>query len=118
VEQALAFASQAEWEAWLEANHASASGVWVKVAKTGSGVETVTIPEALESALCYGWIDSQRRTLDERYFLQRYSPRTRRSSWSRINREKAEQLMAAGRMTPAGLAAVEAARRDGRWDAS
>jgi uncharacterized protein YdeI (YjbR/CyaY-like superfamily) len=113
-----AFASQAEWEAWLDEHHAASSGIWIKVAKKGSGAESITIPEALEVALCYGWIDSQRKPLDERFFLQRYSPRTRRSRWSRINREKAEQLIEAGRMKPAGLDTIEAARTDGRWDAS
>ena len=117
-EDIVAFASQTEWQAWLEEHHASVSGVWIKVAKTGSGVESVTIAEALEVALCYGWIDSQRKPLDERFFLQRYSPRARRSPWSRINREKAEQLIAAGRMKPAGLSEVERARADGRWDAA
>jgi uncharacterized protein YdeI (YjbR/CyaY-like superfamily) len=112
------FASQAEWETWLDEHHAASSGIWIKVAKKGSGAESITIPEALEVALCYGWIDSQRKPLDERFFLQRYSPRTRRSRWSRINREKAEQLIEAGRMKPAGLDTIEAARADGRWDAS
>ncbi len=117
-DDAVLFASQREWEAWLEQNHATASGVWMKVAKKGSGVVGVTIGEALEAALCFGWIDGQRKALDERFFLQRYTPRTRRSKWSRINRDKAEQLIASGRMRPAGLAAIDAARADGRWEAA
>jgi uncharacterized protein YdeI (YjbR/CyaY-like superfamily) len=117
-DDAVSFASQAEWEAWLEANHATVPGVWMKVAKKGAGLASVTIDEALETALCFGWIDGQRKALDERFFLQRYTPRTRRSKWSRINRGKAELLIASGRMRPAGLAAVEAARADGRWDAA
>jgi uncharacterized protein YdeI (YjbR/CyaY-like superfamily) len=116
-EPVLTFASQADWEAWLDEHHETFSGVWIKVAKKGSGVRSVTIPEALEVALCYGWIDSQRKALDQRFFLQRYSPRTRRSPWSRINREKAEELIKSGRVKPSGLAAIEAAQRDGRWDA-
>ena len=114
----IAFPSAAEWEAWLEANHATAPGVWIKMAKKDSGVDSVRYPEVLESALCFGWIDGRREALDERFFLQRYTPRRARSRWSRINREKAERLIADGRMRPAGLAEVEQARGDGRWDAA
>ena len=114
----LAFASQDEWEAWLDAEHASSDGVWVKFAKKGSGVETVVYAEALDVALCYGWIDSQVMTLDERFYLQKFTPRRSRSKWSRINREKIEQLTKAGRMKPAGLEQVELAKADGRWDAA
>jgi uncharacterized protein YdeI (YjbR/CyaY-like superfamily) len=112
----IGFASQAAWEEWLEANHAESLGVWLKIAKKASGIETVTHAEALEIALCFGWIDGQRKVLDETHFLQRFTPRTRKSTWSRINRESAERLIVAGRMRPAGLAAVEAARADGRWE--
>ena len=112
---ATAFASQADWEAWLEENHASVDGIWMKIAKKASGIESVTAPEALEIALCYGWIDGQRKALDERFFLQRYTPRRRRSKWSRINRGKAEELIRTGRMQPAGLAEIERAKADGRW---
>ena len=112
---AIAFASQADWEAWLEENHASVDGVWMKIAKQASGIESVTAPEALEIALCYGWIDGQRKALDERFFLQRYTPRRRKSNWSRINRGKAEELIRTGRMQPAGLAEIERAKADGRW---
>jgi uncharacterized protein YdeI (YjbR/CyaY-like superfamily) len=110
------FATPPELEAWLEREHASSAGLWLKIAKKGSGVESVSYAEALELALCFGWIDSQKRGLDEKHFLQRFTPRRPRGRWSRINREKAEELIAAGRMRPAGLAEVEAARADGRWD--
>jgi uncharacterized protein YdeI (YjbR/CyaY-like superfamily) len=112
------FASQAEWERWLDANHASAKGVWAKIAKKATGIPTVTHAEALESALCYGWIDGQRKAHDERFFLQKFTQRGPRSSWSRINRERALVLVAEGRMRPAGLAEVERAQADGRWDAA
>ena len=112
------FATQAEWEGWLAAEHAVSRGIWLKMAKKSSGVESITHPEALESALCYGWIDGQRKALDERFFLQKFTPRGRRSSWSRLNREKAERLVATGRMRPAGLAEIERARSDGRWEAA
>ena len=92
----LTLASAAEWEAWLEANHDSADGVWLKIAKKGSGKTTVTIPEALDLCLCFGWIDSNRKALDDDYFLQRYTPRRSRSNWSRINRDKVAELTAAG----------------------
>jgi uncharacterized protein YdeI (YjbR/CyaY-like superfamily) len=114
----LPFASAAEWDAWLEDHHAAAGGVWIKMAKKGSGIESVRYPEVLESALCFGWIDGRREPLDERYFLQRFTPRRTRSKWSRINREKVERLTADGRMRPAGLAEVERAKADGRWDAA
>jgi uncharacterized protein YdeI (YjbR/CyaY-like superfamily) len=114
----IAFASPSEWEAWLAANHASSAGVWIKMAKKDSGIESVRYPEVLESALCFGWIDGRREALDERYFLQRYTPRRARSRWSRINREKAQLLMEDGRMRPSGLAEVERAKADGRWAAA
>jgi uncharacterized protein YdeI (YjbR/CyaY-like superfamily) len=112
------FASAAEWEAWLEANHAASAGVWIKMAKKDTGIESVRYPEVLESALCFGWIDGRREALDERYFLQRYTPRRARSRWSRINREKAQLLIEAGRMRSSGLAEVERAQDDGRWAAA
>src|SRR5690606_18884108 len=111
-------ASAEEWEAWLERNHASEPEAWLRLAKKGSGAKTVSRAEALEVALCYGWIDGQARTQDEAYWLQRFTPRTRRSKWSKINCEAAEALIRAGRMKPAGLAAVEAAKADGRWAAA
>ena len=114
----LTLGSQAEWEAWLDAEHATADGVWVKFAKKGSGVGTVVYAEVLDVALCYGWIDSQVMSLDERFYLQKFTPRRSRSKWSRINREKIEQLTNVGRMKPAGLEQVELAKADGRWDAA
>ena len=115
--QTLPFASDAAWERWL-AQHHDGDGVWVKIAKKDSGIDSVRYPEVLEIALCYGWIDGRRQALDERHFLQRFTPRRRSSRWSRINRETAERLIADGRMHPAGLAEVERARADGRWDAA
>jgi uncharacterized protein YdeI (YjbR/CyaY-like superfamily) len=114
----VAFASRDEWDAWLAEHHGGANGVWLRIAKNASGIESVTHPEALEIALCYGWIDGQRRKLDDLYFLQRFTPRRRRSRWSKINRAKAEELIATGRMQPAGLREVEAAKADGRWEAA
>jgi uncharacterized protein YdeI (YjbR/CyaY-like superfamily) len=114
----LLFATPADLEAWLEQNHASVAGLWLKIAKKGSGVESVSYAEALELALCFGWIDSQKRGLDERHFLQRFTPRRPRGKWSLINREKAEGRIASGAMRPAGLAEVEAAKADGRWQAA
>jgi uncharacterized protein YdeI (YjbR/CyaY-like superfamily) len=114
----LAFPSRDAWEEWLEAHHGDAAGLWLKIAKKGAGIASVSHAEALETAICFGWIDGQRRALDERWFLQRFTPRGPRSRWSQINRDKATQLIEAGRMRPAGLAQVEAARADGRWDAA
>jgi len=112
------FATPAELEGWLGREGADSDGIWLKVAKKGSGVTSVSYAEALEVALCFGWIDSQKRGLDEKHFLQRFTPRRPRGRWSRINREKAEELIATGRMPPAGLIQVEAAKADGRWDAA
>jgi uncharacterized protein YdeI (YjbR/CyaY-like superfamily) len=114
----LQLASEADWEAWLGAEHATSDGVWLKFAKKGSGVETVVYAEALDVALCYGWIDSQVARLDERFYLQKFTPRRARSRWSRINRDKIEELTKQGRMKPAGLEQVELAKADGRWDAA
>ncbi len=114
----LSFASADEWAAWLHGEHASSPGVWLRIAKKGSGIESVSYREALEAALCYGWIDGQKASLDDAHWLQRFTPRTRRSKWSKINRRKAEELIAAGRMQPAGLRDVEAAKADGRWEAA
>src|SRR3954452_1798745 len=114
----LLFADADELEAWLEENHRSSQGVWLKIAKKGAPEPSVTYREALELALCFGWIDSQKRGLDETHFLQRFTPRRPSGRWSKINREKAEALIAAGAMRPAGLAEVEAAKADGRWEAS
>jgi uncharacterized protein YdeI (YjbR/CyaY-like superfamily) len=112
------FASAKEWERWLARNHAQSPGVWLKIAKQGSGVTTVSHPDALEVALCFGWIDGVRHRHDDVYFRQRFTPRTKKSKWSKINRDKVEALVAAGRMRPAGQAAIDAAKADGRWDAA
>jgi uncharacterized protein YdeI (YjbR/CyaY-like superfamily) len=113
------FASAAAFEEWLAAAHAASDGVWLELAKKGSGVPSVTYAEAVEIALCFGWIDGQvRRSEEEGFYLQRFTPRRARSTWSQINREKVAALAAAGRMQPAGLAEVERAKADGRWDAA
>jgi uncharacterized protein YdeI (YjbR/CyaY-like superfamily) len=114
----LFFASPAEWERWLEDNHAESDGVWIKIAKKGAGIDSVRYPEVLDTALCFGWIDGRREALDDRHFLQRFTPRRPRSRWSRINREKCEGLIGSGRMRSAGLAEVERAKADGRWEAA
>lgn len=112
------FAGPEELEAWLEEKHDSCDGAWLKIAKKGAAESSVTYADALELALCFGWIDSQKRGFDDQHFLQRFTPRRPRGRWSRINREKAEELIAAKRMRPPGLAEVEAAKADGRWDAA
>jgi uncharacterized protein YdeI (YjbR/CyaY-like superfamily) len=112
------FADPGELESWLEQNHDTSAGIWLKIAKKGTGKRSVTYAEALQLALCFGWIDSQKRGFDKSYFLQRFTPRRPRGRWSKINREKAEGLIADGRMRPAGLAEVEAAKTDGRWEAA
>jgi uncharacterized protein YdeI (YjbR/CyaY-like superfamily) len=112
----LLFASQAAWEKWLDKNHDKSDGVWLKFAKKNSGVKSVNYTEALDVALCYGWIDSQTKSLDEKFYLQKFTPRRSKSVWSKINVGKIEQLMAEGRMKPAGLMQVEAAKADGRWE--
>lgn len=114
----LPFPSVGEWEAWLEKHHASSDGLWIKFARKGLGIETVSYVEALDVALCYGWIDGQARGLDDEYWLQRFTPRRSRSRWSKVNREKVAKLIEAGKMKPAGLREVERARADGRWDAA
>lgn len=112
------FATQAAWDSWLEKNHRKSAGLWLRLAKRESGLLSVTYAEALEVALRYGWIDGQKRGESEEAWLQRFVPRSAKSIWSRINRNKADALIANGRMKGAGLAAVEAARKAGRWDAA
>jgi uncharacterized protein YdeI (YjbR/CyaY-like superfamily) len=114
----LPFPDQAAWARWLDEHHATAPGVWVKIAKKATGIPTVTHLEALDEALCYGWIDGQRLPHDESFFLQRFTPRTKRSKWSQINRDKVTKLIEQNRMKPAGRAQIEAAKKDGRWDAA
>jgi uncharacterized protein YdeI (YjbR/CyaY-like superfamily) len=112
----LAFADQAAFADWLAREHASSPGLWLKIAKKGAPAPSCGYAEAVEVALRFGWIDGQKRGLDEHHWLQRFTPRRPRSPWSQINREKAEALIAAGAMAPAGLAEVERARADGRWE--
>lgn len=112
------FASAPEWEAWLEDHQDAPDGLWLKIAKAGSGVDSVRYPEVLDSALCFGWIDARRQALDGTFFLQRFTPRRPRSRWSKINRDRAEALIAAGRMRPRGMAEVQRAQADGRWEAA
>lgn len=114
----LPFGSRASWESWLAENHETSKGLWLKIAKKGSGVETVSYAEALDAALCYGWIDGQKGRFDEDYWLQRFTPRKPRSKWSKVNREKATKLTESGEMKPSGLREVERAMADGRWDAA
>jgi len=117
-EPVLFFEEAAAWDAWLADNHRRSSGVRLKIAKKGSGIASVAYPEVLDIAISYGWIDGVRHALDDAHFLQRFVPRRPRSRWSKINREKAEALIASGRMKPAGLRQVELAKQDGRWDAA
>ena len=112
------FATPADWQAWLAAHQSEPGGVWLKIGKAGAATPTLSYQEALEIALCYGWIDAQKRPFDEAYWLQRFTPRRGRSRWSKVNREKAERLMAEGRMQAAGLAEIERAKADGRWAAA
>jgi uncharacterized protein YdeI (YjbR/CyaY-like superfamily) len=112
------FASASLWEQWLAENHTQPEGIWLKIAKKAAGIASVTYEEALEVALCHGWIDGQRKAFDSTHYLQRLTPRRPRSVWSPSNIERVARLTAAGRMQPAGLAQVEAAKRDGRWQAA
>jgi uncharacterized protein YdeI (YjbR/CyaY-like superfamily) len=105
-------------EAWLEANGEASDGVWVKMAKKHTGIPSLNWARAVEVALCFGWIDGQSRRIDDDWYLQRLTPRRPKSMWSKLNREKVEALTAAGRMRPGGLAEVERAKADGRWDAA
>ncbi len=114
----IAFTTPQEWEAWLEAHGAESSGIWLKMAKKSTGIPSITYAEALESALCFGWIDGQKASVDETYWVQKFTPRRPKSMWSQVNRARVAALIAAGRMRPAGLAEVEAAKGDGRWDAA
>ena len=114
----LTFESQAAWTLWLEKQHAVSPGVWLQLAKSGSGIASVSYAEALEAALCYGWIDGQKKSLDQSAWLQKFTPRGAKSLWSKINCEKAEALIQSGLMQPAGLATIELAKQDGRWQAA
>src|SRR3954447_18931799 len=112
------FRSQAAWEKWLEKHHESSPGVWLEFAKKESGLTTVSYKEALEVALCYGWIDGLVAAVDAKVYRQRFTPRRPRSKWSQINRAAVERLHAEGLLAPAGMRKMEAARKDGRWDAA
>lgn len=114
----VAFATDVAWNKWLDKNHATSPGVWILIGKKASGVKSVTHAEALDVALCYGWIDGQRKARDEKTFLQKFTPRRSRSIWSQINRDKAIALTKSGKMQPAGTLEMDRARRDGRWDAA
>ena len=110
--------TSAQWQAWLADHHASATGALVMITKQGKGAPALSYAEALDIALAWGWIDGQKRAHDDRAWLQRFSPRRPRSAWSKINRDKAEALIRAGKMRPPGLREVERAKQDGRWDAA
>ena len=110
------FSSVAEWHAWLKKHHAKNTGVWLRIGKKNSGLVTVTYDEAVETALCHGWIDAIRKSYDAVSFVQRFTPRKARSIWSQVNRERVLALIKAGAMTPAGLAAVDVAKANGEWD--
>jgi uncharacterized protein YdeI (YjbR/CyaY-like superfamily) len=112
------FRTEAAFAAWMKANHARETEIWLKIHKKGSGLATVSNAEALDVALCWGWIDGIRKSFDEQSFLQRYTPRRARSLWSQVNRDHVARLTAAGRMTPSGQRQIDAAKADGRWDAA
>ena len=112
------FRTEAAFERWLRRNHARETEIWLRIYKKAAGVPTVTTAQALDVALCWGWIDGVRKRFDERSFLQRYTPRRAKSMWSQVNREHVARLSAAGRMTPHGQRQVDAAKEDGRWDAA
>ncbi len=114
----LPFETPSAWEAWLREQHAAARGVWLKLAKKEAGIPSISYAEALDVALCYGWIDGQKAAFDAQFWLQKFTPRGSKSIWSKINCDKATALIAAGAMQPAGLRQVELARADGRWDAA
>ncbi|WP_296224103.1 YdeI/OmpD-associated family protein [Ralstonia sp. UBA689] len=117
-ERALTFISQTEWESWLGQHGSTSTGAWLRLAKKGTEPPTVTYEQALESALCHGWIDGQKQAENEKYWLQRFTPRSAKSIWSKRNKDKAEALIAAGRMRPPGMREIEKARKDGRWEAA
>jgi uncharacterized protein YdeI (YjbR/CyaY-like superfamily) len=110
------FEDQQTWFSWLRKNHATSSGVWLRIARKGAKVRSVSYPQAVDAALCFGWIDGQKKSDDERYWLQRFTRRSEKSIWSKINRERAIRLIELGQMNAAGLREVERAKRDGRWE--
>ena len=112
------FKDAAAWEAWLAKQHAKSAGLWLRIAKSGSNVKTVSYAEALDVALCYGWIDGQKKAFDDATWLQKFTPRGKRSIWSKINREKVQRLVESGRMQSPGLEAVDRAKANGQWDSA
>ena len=112
------FASSLAFRAWLKENHAESSGIWLKLAKKGAPAPSITYKEALDQALCFGWIDGQRKPLDAHHWVQKFTPRRAKSGWSKVNTEHAERLIKSGDMTQAGFEAIEAAKKDGRWEAA
>jgi uncharacterized protein YdeI (YjbR/CyaY-like superfamily) len=116
--QILPFDSQRSWEAWLKKHHTDPNGIWLKIAKKDTGISTVSYSEALDGAICYGWIDGQKAPFDDKYWLQKFTPRRPKGGWSKINRERAQSLIAQGRMKPAGMRHIESAKADGRWDSA
>jgi uncharacterized protein YdeI (YjbR/CyaY-like superfamily) len=114
----LLFKRPKDWATWLDKNHATSRGIWLRLAKKASGIQSATYAEALEVALCYGWIDGQKKSFDDASWLQKFTPRGPKSIWSKVNRKKAQDLIESGQMKPAGLRAVEQAQRDGRWEAA
>ena len=114
----LPFESQVAWEQWLETNHAQSNGVWIKIAKKDSGIASINHAQALDMALCFGWIDGQRLKFDEYHFLQKFTPRRSKSTWSKVNQDKVAALSEQGKMRDAGLKEVERAKADGRWEAA
>ena len=112
------FKNAAAWEAWLIKHHADSTGLWLRIGKVSSTVKTVSYAEALDVALCYGWIDGQKKTFDDSTWLQKFTPRGKRSIWSKINREKVQRLIESGRMQPAGLNAIQRAKANGEWDSA
>src|SRR5690348_14988649 len=114
----LLFETQQDWEAWLKEHHSEAAGIWLKLAKKEAGIASLTYAEALEGALCYGWIDGQKASFDDQYWLQKFTPRGPKSIWSKVNCDKATALLASDRMQPAGMRQVELARADGRWESA
>lgn len=111
----ISFQAPADWENWLAENHAQTTGIWLRILKKSSDALSITYAEAVDEALCYGWIDGQSRKYDEQSWLQKFTPRRKKSIWSKINVERVERLAAAGKMQPAGFAEIEAAKQDGRW---
>jgi uncharacterized protein YdeI (YjbR/CyaY-like superfamily) len=114
----LFFATQSDWENWLDTHHRESKGVWLKIAKKDSRIISLSYAEALDEALCYGWIDGQKKSFDQEAWLQRFTPRSPKSKWSKVNVDKVIKLIASGEMQPAGMEEVNTSKEDGRWDAA